>query len=153
GVIHCDVKPGNVLLTARTALVSDFGIARAIDVAGGDTGEAPATTGTPMYMAPEQVRGDRTANHRVDIYAVGLVMYEMLEGRRPFSGKTPRDLVLARLTHAPSPITRADCPPELAKLVMSCLAQAPDDRPQTAEAIVVGLEAISTSGEPASRVR
>ena len=154
GVIHCDIKPGNVLLSARSALVSDFGIARAVEAAGsgGDSSEgAPFTTGTPMYMAPEQVNGDRTANHRVDIYAAGLVMYEMLEGRLPFSGDTPRDLVMARLTSDPSPITRAECPTELAALVMRCLAKSPDDRPRTAEAILAELEAIPATKAPRSR--
>jgi eukaryotic-like serine/threonine-protein kinase len=149
GVIHRDIKPGNILLSARSALVSDFGIARAIEAAGDDASDTGPglTIGTPAYMAPEQVTGDPTADHRVDIYAAGLVMYEMLEQRLPFSGSSSRELMLARLTQDPAPLTRADCPAGLAQLVLRCLARVPDDRPQTAELLLAELDAISgTSG-------
>ena len=150
GVIHRDIKPGTVLLSARNAFVSDFGIARAIQAAAGDPREtAPGfSIGTPAYMAPEQVLGDRDADHRVDIYAAGLVMYEMLEGRLPFSGDSARELTLARLTEEPASVSRADCPPQLAALVMRCLAMAPAARPHAVEALLAELEAIPTSSAP-----
>jgi len=147
GVVHRDIKPGNILLATRTAFVSDFGIARAMEAAAGDAREtAPGLTiGTPAYMAPEQVTGDRDADHRVDVYAAGLVMYEMLEGRLPFACDSARELILSRLTRDPSPITRPDCPPELAQLVGRCLAKSPDARPTTAEALLTELEKIPTT--------
>jgi serine/threonine-protein kinase len=151
GVVHRDIKPGNILLSARNALVIDFGIARAMEAAAGDATEAAAglTIGTPAYMAPEQVSADGRADHRVDIYAAGLVMYEMLEGRLPFACDSARKLTLARLTRDPSPITRPDCPAELAALVMRCLARAPAARPHSVEALLAELEVIPTTCEPA----
>jgi TolB-like protein/tetratricopeptide (TPR) repeat protein len=147
GVVHRDVKPGNILLARRSAFVSDFGIARAMEAAAGDARDtAPGLAiGTPAYMAPEQVTGDRDADHRVDVYAAGLVMYEMLEGRLPFACDSARELILSRLTRDPSPITRPDCPPELAGLVGRCLAKSPAARPATAEALLTQLEKIPTT--------
>jgi eukaryotic-like serine/threonine-protein kinase len=155
GVIHRDIKPGNILLAARNALVSDFGIARAIEAAGEQAIETTPglTIGTPAYMAPEQVTGDKDADHRVDIYAAGLVMYEMLEGRLPFSSDSTRELILARLTRDPTPISRSDCPPNLASLVMQCLEKAPGARPQSAEFLLAELEAIDTGHRTAQPPR
>ncbi|MGI8617569.1 MAG: protein kinase domain-containing protein [Gemmatimonadaceae bacterium] len=146
GVIHRDIKPANILVGERNALVTDFGIARALEAATGDA-DATATgltIGTPAYMAPEQVTGDRDADHRVDIYAAGLVMYEMLEGRSPFQGESTREIVLARLSAEPRPVSRPDCPPELAELVLSCLAKEPAARPASAAAVLARLESLPT---------
>jgi serine/threonine-protein kinase len=151
GVIHRDIKPGNILLSGRSALVTDFGIARAIEAAGDANATAPELAiGTPAYMAPEQVDGNRTTDHRVDIYAAGLLMYEMLEGRLPFSGESAREVVLARLTSDPAPVARPDCPPDLAVLVARCLSRAPEGRPRTAEALLGQLEAIPRTGDGAA---
>jgi serine/threonine-protein kinase len=140
------VKPGNVLLSGRNALIADFGIARAIEAAGEADVTAPGLAiGTPAYMAPEQIDGHSAADHRVDLYASALVMYEMLEGRLPFSGSSPRDVALARLTEAPAPITRAECPPQLAAIVLQCLARDTGSRPASADAVLAGLDHPSAS--------
>jgi serine/threonine protein kinase/tetratricopeptide (TPR) repeat protein len=141
-VVHRDIKPANILLGVRNARVIDFGIARAIE---GATGDVHSTTsglsmGTPAYMAPEQITGDVGADHRVDIYAAGLVMHEMLEGRLPFPGQSGRDLALTRLTGDPAPLVRHDCPPELRDLVLRCLARDPEARPASAEEVLAAIE-------------
>ena len=143
GVIHRDIKPGNILLSERNALVSDFGIAHAIEAAAGGAGETPpgVILGTPAYVAPQQVTGDGSADHRADIYAAGLVMFEMLEGRLPFSGDTRGEQIAARLTSEPRQLSRPGCPPGLAALVMQCLARRPEDRPRTAADVLATLEA------------
>lgn len=151
GVVHRDIKPANILLAGRNALVTDFGIARAIEAAAGDaslTGTGLAI-GTPAYMAPEQVMGSSDADHRVDIYAAGLVMYEMLEGRPPFSGSSSRELVLKRLTGSPPPLKTPDCPRGVAELVLRCLATDPAARPISAEAVLAALDAASVTSQVA----
>jgi len=145
GVVHRDVKPENILLSGRNALVADFGIARAIEAAAeeGDAKDITAqgvTLGTPSYMAPEQASGEGEADHRIDIYAAGLVMYEMLTGRSPFAGLSKRETVLAHLTQTPPPLTRSDVPAGLAALVLRCLEKNPEARPQTAESVLQQLE-------------
>jgi TolB-like protein/tRNA A-37 threonylcarbamoyl transferase component Bud32/Flp pilus assembly protein TadD len=146
-VVHRDIKPGNILLGERNALVTDFGIARAIEAAAEDV---EATTpglsiGTPAYMAPEQIAGEAGSDHRVDLYAAALVMYEMLEGRLPFSGRSSRELLSARLAELPRPIDRADCPRDLAAMVLQCLAKDPAGRPESAEALLAELETLPGS--------
>jgi TolB-like protein/tetratricopeptide (TPR) repeat protein len=145
GVVHRDIKPANILLSGRNALVTDFGIARAIEAASEDSSLTAAglAIGTPTYMAPEQVTGSADADHRMDIYAAGLVMYEMLEGRPAFAAASVRALVLARLTSNPAPLTNTDCPPGLAELVMRCLATDPSARPESAEAVLTELDALA----------
>jgi TolB-like protein/tetratricopeptide (TPR) repeat protein/tRNA A-37 threonylcarbamoyl transferase component Bud32 len=142
GVVHRDIKPGNILLDGRNALVTDFGIARAIAAAAGD-GDATTpgiTIGTPKYMAPEQLSGGSEADHRVDVYGAALVMYEMLEGRLPFTGHSSQELLAARLVQAPRPVARADCPPGLATMVLRCLARDPAARPGSADVLLTELE-------------
>jgi len=149
GVVHRDVKPENILLSGRNALVADFGIAFAVEAGREPNVTAPGITlGTPSYMAPEQVSGAGHADHRVDIYAAGLVMYEMIAGRPPFPRTNVRDMVLAHLTQPPPPLTRSDVPGPLAKLVLRCLEKNPSARPQTTESILNALEGAVLGSSP-----
>ena len=143
-LIHRDIKPANILLGDRNALVADFGIARAIEAASGDADEtAPgAALGTPGYMAPEQIVGEATADHRIDLYSSALVMYEMLAGHGPAAGRPLRERLAARIAEPPPPIDRLDCPPALAALVLRCLARDPAARPPSAEALLAAIESI-----------
>ena len=148
GVVHRDIKPDNVLLSERHALVTDFGVAKAVSEA---TGTQQLTTegvalGTPAYMSPEQAAADRRIDHRADIYAVGALAYELLTGRPPFVGTSPQEVLAAHVTQAVEPITkhRETVPPALAQLVMRCLEKKPADRWQTAEQLVPQLEALVT---------
>jgi len=94
GVVHRDIKPDNILLAGDQAMVADFGIARAVEVAGGErlTGTGLAV-GTPAYMSPEQAVGDKNIDARSDVYALGCVVHEMVAGRAPFEGDTPQALL------------------------------------------------------------
>jgi tetratricopeptide (TPR) repeat protein/tRNA A-37 threonylcarbamoyl transferase component Bud32/TolB-like protein len=148
GVVHRDIKPDNIMLSGRHALVTDFGVAKAVSEA---TGRQKLTTegialGTPAYMAPEQAAADPHIDHRADIYAVGAVAYELLAGRPPFTGNTPQELLAAHVTKAVEPVTnyRESVPLALADLVMKCLEKKPADRWQTAEELLPHLEALAT---------
>src|SRR2546421_900708 len=150
GVVHRDVKPDNVLVSGKHALVTDFGVAKAISSSSG-TGGGTLTSlgmalGTPAYMAPEQAAGDPTVDHRADLYAVGALGYELLAGRTPFGGLSPQGMLAAQVTATPDPVTqhRESVPPPLAALIMRCLAKQPADRPQSAEELLGQLEAIAT---------
>ena len=139
GVVHRDIKPENVLLADEAAVVTDFGIAKALSAsrtnAPGDTLTQVGTSiGTPAYMAPEQAAGDPDTDHRADIYAYGCVAYELLTGAPPFAYKQPHQLFAAHMKEAPVPVRtkRPDCPPELAGLIMKCLEKDPESRPQSA---------------------
>jgi serine/threonine-protein kinase len=147
GIVHRDIKPENILLSGRNALVADFGIARAIEAAAESDAQpaaAEGTVGTPAYMAPEQIEGNASADHRVDIYAAGLVMYEMLSGRKPFTARGSRDSAAAHLTQLPAPIESPGLPDWLTAIVMHCLEKSPDARPGSAEAILAELDSGTT---------
>ena len=155
-VIHRDIKPDNVLMSSGAAMVTDFGVAKALDAAGSARGGAFGTTsagiaiGTPTYMAPEQAVADPTVDHRVDLYAWGILAYELITGAPPFTKRSAQALIAAHIGETPRPVgtLRAGVSPALAALVMRCLAKAPDERPQTAEEIVRTLDAIVTPGAP-----
>jgi serine/threonine-protein kinase len=149
GVVHRDVKPENVLLREHHAVVADFGIARAISVAGGDKlTETGLVVGTCEYMSPEQAGGEHELDGRSDIYALACVLYEMLAGQPPFTGATVQSVVLQHLTAEPARVTtkRPGVPMELAETIQRALAKVPADRiPSAAEFAV----ALTHSGEPA----
>lgn len=149
GVIHRDIKPGNILKLGAHALVTDFGVAKALNAAMPVSGitSAGMAIGTPAYMAPEQLAGDPAADHRIDIYAVGLLAYELLTGESPFTGPSPQATMAAQLTRAPEPlyIVCPDVPPPLSAIIMQCLEKEPDKRPPTAEALMSALDSITTS--------
>ncbi|HSB53583.1 MAG TPA: protein kinase, partial [Gemmatimonadales bacterium] len=159
GIVHRDIKPDNVLLSAGSATVTDFGIAKAISVARTTDGggnmtltQAGTSIGTPTYMAPEQALGDPETDHRADIYSFGAMAYEVLSGQPPFSASNPSRMLAAHLGEAPRDIRtlRADTPAPLADLVMQCLAKEPAGRPQQASDLVRVLETVTTSGSAAS---
>lgn len=147
GIVHRDIKPGNILLSGGTAVVTDFGIAKALSDSRAASSDDSTLTlvgtsiGTPAYMAPEQAVGDPSTDHRADLYALGVTMYEMLAGERPFRGTTLHDLVRAHVTEQPVPIgeKRPDVPDRLAKAVMHCLEKNRADRPPTADALLAEL--------------
>ena len=152
GVVHRDIKPGNILTQGQHALVTDFGVAKALSAAlpvSGMTSSGMAI-GTPAYMAPEQLAADPAADQRVDIYAVGLLAYELLSGESPFVGPSPTATMAAQLTRDPDPIDsiRSDVPPALSLMIMRCLAKDPDRRPQTASALLTELESIPIPSGP-----
>ena len=136
GVIHRDIKPENILLSGGYARVADFGIARAVSEAGGAAlTQTGLIVGTPPYMSPEQVAGERALDGRSDLYALGCVLHEMLAGQPPFTGPTMENLAYQHLTVAPPPVTqfRASVPEGIAVALRRVLAKAPADRFETAE--------------------
>ncbi|MEO6446700.1 MAG: serine/threonine-protein kinase [Gemmatimonadaceae bacterium] len=147
GVVHRDIKPENVMFFHGQAVVLDFGIGKALLSATSAEVELLRITqvgmslGTPTYVAPEQASGDPNLDHRADLYALGVVAYEMITGHPPFSGRTPQVVMEAHARSAPDPVdTRRDgVPPLLAAVVMQCLEKLPASRPPTGDAIVRAL--------------
>ncbi|HVF40284.1 MAG TPA: serine/threonine-protein kinase [Gemmatimonadaceae bacterium] len=151
GIVHRDIKPGNILLSAGSATVTDFGVSKALSSArrsSGDKGDNANLTntgmslGTLLYMAPEQAAGDPNVDGRADLYSLGATAYQMLTGSAPFANLSPRAMLAARLTKRPPAIskTRRDVPAALERLVMRCLATDPEDRPESAASLVDDLE-------------
>jgi serine/threonine-protein kinase len=149
GVVHRDIKPGNILLASGSATVTDFGVAKALSTArrsGEKTKNGLTNTGmslgTLLYMAPEQAAGDPDIDGRADIYSFGIAAYEMLAGTAPFANLDPRQMLTARLTLPPPALSahRKDVPMGVEKLIARCLAIDPADRPQSASELVEMLE-------------
>ncbi|MDB4875324.1 MAG: protein kinase [Gemmatimonadetes bacterium] len=136
GVVHRDIKPENILLHDGSALVADFGIALAVQSAGGQRmTQTGLSLGTPQYMSPEQAMGERQIDGRADVYAIGAVLYEMLTGEPPFSGASVQAIVAKVMTERPmSPrIVRDTVPANVEAAVMRALAKLPADRFATAK--------------------
>jgi serine/threonine protein kinase/tetratricopeptide (TPR) repeat protein len=151
GVVHRDIKPANILLSDGSAMVTDFGVAKALSVTsrmraidetdGGLTGTGMAL-GTPAYIAPEQAAADSEVDHRADIYSFGALAYEMLTGEPPFGRRVAQKLIVAHLTEQPVPVAerRTGLPPALTSLVMRCLEKDPAHRPQSTREIMRDLD-------------
>ena len=152
GVVHRDIKPENILLARDQAIVADFGIARAVEAAGGEklTGTGLAI-GTPAYMSPEQAFGSQEVDGRTDVYALGCVVYEMVAGRAPFEGPTPQALVAKHVAGTVPRLrkTNPDVPLFVERAVERALAKDPAERFPTASAFAQAL----TTGTVVARVR
>jgi serine/threonine-protein kinase len=161
GVVHRDIKPENVLLSDGVAMVSDFGVAKALDDASADavsSGRRVTTVsmmlGTPAYMAPEQVSNARVVDHKADLYAFACVAYELLTGAPPLVRPSLRATMAAQLAEAPVPLSerRADVPPALAEVLMRCLEKDPHKRPHSASVVVKVLDGLNAQPQPAVAV-
>jgi serine/threonine-protein kinase len=148
-VVHRDIKPDNVLVSNKHAVVVDFGVAKALSASSAESSltSLGVALGTPLYMAPEQAAAEAHVDHRADIYSLGAMAYEMLTGQPPFTGATAQAVLAAHMTQAPIPVMqrRATVPAGLAELIMRCLAKSPADRPQRADEIIPHLDALLTS--------
>jgi tRNA A-37 threonylcarbamoyl transferase component Bud32/tetratricopeptide (TPR) repeat protein len=152
GVIHRDVKPENILLSAGQAVLADFGIAKAAQDAGEERLTQTGTSvGTPAYVSPEQAAGEADLDGRSDLYSLGCMLYEMLAGRPPFTGPTAQSIIGQHLTAEPTPVTviRPTVPETIAATVAGALAKHPADRFRTAGDFGASLE--GTGGLPARR--
>src|SRR5512138_447859 len=152
GVVHRDIKPENILLQGGHALVADFGIALAVQQAGGQRmTQTGLSLGTPQYMSPEQAMGEKTIDARTDVYALGAVTYEMLTGEPPFTGPTVQAIVARVLTTAPAPLSelRNTVPTHIEHAVLTALAKLPADRFATAAEFSASLR--SPTAQASSR--
>jgi len=143
-VLHRDVKPDNILLDGEHALICDFGVARAIERAGGEAvSSSGLIIGTPEYMSPEQAQGRREIGGRSDIYALGCVLYELLSGEVPFSGPTAQVVFARQIGESPSSIRtlRPEVPVAMEAAVFRALAKDPGTRPGSAGELVRLLSA------------
>jgi serine/threonine-protein kinase len=153
GIVHRDVKPENVLLQSGHALVADFGIALALEHAGGDRlTHTGITLGTPQYMAPEQAAGGRDVDARTDVYALGAVLHEMLAGESPFAAESQHAVLRRVMNETPTALAsrRADVTPFLDATVRRALAKRPDDRFPSAATFAAALSLPAGSADAGS---
>ncbi len=153
-VIHRDIKPENILLHDGQAIVADFGIALAVQSAGGQRmTQTGLSLGTPQYMSPEQAMGERTIDARSDIYALGAVTYEMLAGDAPFTGGSVQAIVAKVLNERPTPLQtlRDTVPPHVAQAVFTALAKLPADRFASAAAFAEALDVRASGGAESAK--
>jgi len=161
GIVHRDIKPENVMFFRGEAVVLDFGIGKALEKSTLSGPEAVRITlqgtslGSPTYIAPEQSLGDSSLDHRADLYALGVVAYEMLTGHPPFANRNPQVVMTAHQTQVPAPIgpKRPDAPAHLVALVMRCLEKKPADRPRTGAEIARVLDPSATPPNGALALR
>jgi len=161
GIVHRDLKPANVMI-ARDGRVKvlDFGLAKEVrapvpdeaTMAALDRTQAGVVMGTPSYMSPEQIAGT-AVDHRTDVFSIGLLLYEMATGRRPFQGRTHAELAASILRDPPPDLSKTNVPSAVAALIERCLAKTPDDRVQTAQSLASQLRSATrlsaTPGTPA----
>lgn len=150
GIVHRDVKPENIILSKGHALIGDFGVARAIDVGGGERlTQTGIILGSPAYMSPEQASGERNLDGRSDIYALGCVVYEMLCGEPPLIGRTSMSTMARRIKQTPGSlrVVRDSIPPGMDKTICKALSRLPADRFARAKEFGEAL-AITMSGAP-----
>jgi serine/threonine-protein kinase len=152
GVIHRDIKPENILLLGSHAVLTDFGVARALaeSRSGGRLTDTGLALGTPGYMSPEQAAGERNVDARTDVYALAVVGYEMLAGFPPFAGPTAQAVIAAHITATPKPLTdvRPETPPAVANAVARALAKDPNARLRTAAEFRDVIGAVSAAPAP-----
>jgi serine/threonine-protein kinase len=148
GIVHRDIKPDNVMLSGRHAAVTDFGVAKAVSASAGDKlTTVGIAVGTPQYMAPEQAMAEANIDHRADIYALGVMGYEMLTGRPVFEAMTAQGILSAHVLEQPKDIRerRPNVPPLLAEALLKCLAKNPADRWQSADELLAQLELVAAT--------
>ena len=156
GIIHRDIKPENILLQGGHALVADFGIALAVQSAGGQRmTQTGLSLGTPQYMSPEQAMGEKTIDARTDVYALGAVSYEMLAGEPPFTGGSVQAIVAKLLTDPARPLTqlRKSVPVHVEAAVLGALEKLPADRIASAAAFAAAMEDTAFTATRTSTVR
>jgi eukaryotic-like serine/threonine-protein kinase len=154
GVVHRDIKPGNILLSQGHAVVADFGIARAISAAGGEQlTESGLVIGTPEYMSPEQASGDSSIDGRSDVYALACVLYEMLAGEPPFRGRTAQAVLARQRSDAPPSlhVVRPNVPDSVQDAIEIALAKVPADRFATVGEFIASLESARTGSRSSQR--
>jgi serine/threonine-protein kinase len=140
-VLHRDIKPANILLDGDRVVVCDFGVARAVEIAAGDTiSSSGLVLGTPAYMSPEQAMGSEV-DERTDVYSLGCVIYEMLAGEPAFTGATSQAVVARLVSEEPRPLrgVRPDLPTTTERAIRAALAKQPEGRPRTAGELVARL--------------
>lgn len=152
GVIHRDIKPANILLSGGHAMIADFGIARAVEAGATKLTMTGQALGTPNYMSPEQASGAASLDSRVDVYALGCVLYEMLAGQPPFTGPTPQAVMARHLTDEAPPIrtVRPSVSPGIEAAIRKAMAKVPADRFETVRGLAEALAAPEAPG-PARR--
>jgi serine/threonine protein kinase len=152
GIVHRDIKPENVLLSDGVAMITDFGVAMAVDtaIAEGTKGGrrltgAGVSLGTPAYSAPEQIASAGTVDHRADVYAFGCLAYELFAGSPPFDGRNLRDTLHAQINENPEPLDRkrSGLPPAIGQVIMRCLEKDPANRPDSASDIVKVIDGLT----------